>query len=145
MDRRTFLSTLAAPALLRAQQGPPREERVESLTAGPTPRIALNHLGFLPKARKIVIVRASAASAPSEFTVRDIGSSRFGWYGMPPRPIELARPLKKVACDFGECLAGDFTELEREGMYQVTVAGERSVPFFIRPDVWRRTLPKAVS
>ena len=28
-------------------------------------------------------------------------------------------------------------------MYQVTIGDESSVPFFIRPDAWRRTLPKA--
>ncbi|MEK7409315.1 MAG: glycoside hydrolase family 9 protein [Acidobacteriota bacterium] len=142
MNRRAFLLTLAWTAPLRSRLG--AQERIESLTAGPTPRIALNHVGFLPKARKVVIVRGGGESAPAEFTVRDIGSSRFGWYGMPPKPMQLTRPLRKTACDFGECLTGDFTELEREGMYQVTIPGERSVPFFIRPDAWRRTLPKAV-
>lgn len=139
MNRRAFLGTLglAAPAVATSQQGPPREERVESLTAGPTPTIALNHLGFLPKARKILIVRASGGGAPTEFVMRDIGS--------PPKPFRLALPLKKAASDFGDCLVGDFSELEREAMYQVTVGQERSVPFFIRPDLWRRTLPKAVS
>jgi hypothetical protein len=29
-------------------------------------------------------------------------------------------------------------------MYQVSIGDELSVPFFIQPDVWRRTLPKAV-
>jgi hypothetical protein len=77
MRRRTFLSSLgAAPTLLSAQQGPPREERVESLTPGPRPTIALNHLGFLPKARKVLIVRATGGATASEFTVRDIGSRK---------------------------------------------------------------------
>ena len=58
MNRRSFLSSLAiAPAALRAQQGPPREERVESLTAPAKPAIAMNHLGFLPKGRKTLIYR----------------------------------------------------------------------------------------
>jgi hypothetical protein len=43
-----------------------------------------------------------------------------------------------------DCLVGDFSDIEREAMYQVTIADELSVPFFIRPDLWRRTLPKAV-
>jgi hypothetical protein len=140
MNRRTFLWTLTAPALASAQEGPPRPERIEHLTPAATPRIALNHLGFLPKARKRVIVRASE---PAEFLVRDIASNRFGWYGLPPAP-PLTRPLVKTACDFGPCLTGDFTGLESAGMYQVSIPEERSVPFFIRPDVWLRTLPKAV-
>lgn len=143
MNRRTFLTTVFAPALASAQEGPPRPERVEQLTPGPAPRLAVNHLGFFPKARKRVIVRATGGPAPAEFLVRDIGSDRFGWYGQPPEPRQLTRPLAKTECDFGPSLTGEFTELERPGMYQITIPGERSVPFFIRPDVWRRTLPKA--
>lgn len=145
MKRKTFLlSTVFAPALVPAQEGPPRAERVEQLTAGAAPRLAINHLGFLPKARKRVILRATGEAAPSEFLVRDVGSDRFGWYGQPPEPRRLTRLLAKADCDFGPCLTGEFTELERPGMYQITIPGERSVPIFIRPDVWRRTLPKAV-
>ncbi len=44
----------------------------------------------------------------------------------------------------GPCLTADFTDLDRPGMYQVTVGREHSVPFFIDEEVWRRTLPKAV-
>ncbi len=137
MKRRAFLAALpVASASARAQQGPPREERVESLTAPATPALAINHLGFLPKDRKTVIYRLTGAEAPERFNFRDIG----GW----PRPYLLRRPLQRVAGDFGDCLVGDLTDVEREGMYQVAVEGERSVPFFIRPDLWRRTLPKAV-
>ena len=125
-----------APAALRAQQGPPREERVESLTAADKPALAINHLGFLPKSRKTVICRLPGGGTAEDFLFRDIGG--------PPRPFELRRSLKRVASDFGECLVGDLSDVEREAMYQVTVGGERSVPFFIRPDLWRRTLPRAV-
>jgi len=127
---------LAAPALLKPQQGPPREERVESLTARNTPLIALNHLGFLPDARKILIYRDASDAAPGEFTIRDIGQ--------PREPFRQSRPLKKVKSDFGDCLTGDFSDITREAMYQITVGAERSVPFFIHKEVWRRTLPKAV-
>jgi hypothetical protein len=138
MNRRNFLSTaVVAPAALSAQQGPPREERIERLTAQPTHAIALNHLGFLPNARKPVVFRLSGQATPREFLLRDIGS--------PPKPFSLRRPLAKLSSDLGDFLTGDFSEVTREGMYQVTIGEERSVPFFIRPDVWRRTLPKAVS
>ncbi len=138
MHRRDFLLSLgaAAPAAI-AQEGPPREESVEKSTAPSTPAIALNHLGFLPRSPKILIYRLTGGAAPTEFTVRDIGSSL--------KPFRVTKPLRKTASDFGDCLTGDFSDVETELMCQASVAGERSVPFFIRPDVWRRTLPKPVS
>jgi hypothetical protein len=145
MNRRSFLVGQAVwpalgrrnrpPHLLAAQAGPPQPARVESLTARATPIVALNHLGFVPKAPKMVIVRATGESAPREFTVRDIGG--------PPQPFQLKKPLQASRCDFGDCLTGEFTDLDTEAMYQVSAGEERSVPFFIRPDLWRRTLPKA--
>ncbi|HWB98532.1 MAG TPA: glycoside hydrolase family 9 protein, partial [Bryobacteraceae bacterium] len=137
MDRRDFVRLgLSTPALLAAQQGPPREESIEHLIPEDTPAIALNHLGFLPKSKKVVIYRWAGESAPEEFSIRDIGG--------PKPPFEQTRPLKRVTSDVIDCLVGDFSDIGREGMYQVTIGDERSVPFFIRPDVWRRTLPKAV-
>ncbi len=145
MERRSFL--LLAPAAVSAAKGwqnapsspalKAEQQRLETLRPTAEPAIAMNHLGFLPEGRKIVIYRLTGGAAPAEFTVRDIGG--------PPQPFQLTFPLKRAASDLGDCLAGDFSDLKREAMYQVTVAGERSVPFFIRPDVWRRTLPKAVS
>lgn len=101
------------------------------------PLIAINHLGFLPKSRKLVIFRYAGEGAPEDFLLRDIGG--------PPQPFRQTRPLKRFTSDTIDCLVGDFSDLDREGMYQVDVADELSVPFFIRPDVWRRTLPKVVS
>jgi hypothetical protein len=138
MHRRDFLISLGAVApVASAQEGPPREESVEKSTAPSAPAIALNHLGFLPRSPKILIYRLTGGPAPTEFTVRDIGSSL--------KPFRVTKPLRKTASDFGDCLTGDFSEVQAELMCQATVAGERSAPFFIRPDVWRRTLPKPVS
>lgn len=145
MDRRRFLAALAAGAPAAAvfpirgtgQTQMTEAERLETLRPEAKPAIALNHLGFLPKGRKVLIFRLTGGTAPEEFSVRDIGQ--------PPKPFRLTLPLKKVTGDLGDCLTGDFSELEQEAMYQVSVGPERSVPFFIRPDVWRRTLPKAVS
>ncbi len=139
MNRRQFVSRCgwSLPAVLAAQKGPPEVARVEKLTAPPRPAIALNHLGFLPDANKILLYRDASDAAPGEFSIRDIGQ--------PAEPFRQSRPLKRVKSDFGDCLVGDFSDLRRLGMYQVTVGEERSVPFFIRSDVWRRTLPKAVS
>jgi hypothetical protein len=137
MNRRNFLGLgLSTPgAMLLAQQGPPREERVETMTPDPAPAIAMNHLGFPPKSRKVVIFRYAGDEGPAEFTIRDIGG--------PRTPFRATRPLKRFTSDVIDCLVGDFSDIEREAMYQVTVGDEASVPFFIRPDAWRRTLPKA--
>ncbi len=138
MNRRNFLGLgLSTPAaMLLAQQGPPRAERVEQMTPDETPAIALNHLGFLPKSQKKVIFRYAGEDAPTSFTIRDIGG--------PRAPFRVTRPLQRFSSDVIQCLVGDFSDIEREAMYQVTVGDELSVPFFIRPDVWRRTLPRAV-
>ncbi len=137
MNRRAFLSSLAAAVpLASAQEGPPADEPILKLTPRGAPAIGLNHLGFVPDAKKILVVRA-APGMPDHFTLEDIGG--------PPQPFRLAIALKKAASDLGDCLTGNFSHVDRQGMYQVTVGEERSVPFFIRSDVWRRTLPKAVS
>ncbi|MCX6620462.1 MAG: glycoside hydrolase family 9 protein, partial [Acidobacteria bacterium] len=137
MNRRRFLGLgLAAPAArLAAQQDLPLPEHIEAMTPAATPAIALNHLGFLPKSKKVVIVRYTGEQGPAEFTIRDIGG--------PRPPFRQTRPLQPYASGVIQCLVGDFSDIERQAMYQVSVAGEVSVPFFIRPDVWRRTLPKA--
>ncbi len=139
MKRRQFIGTLATlPALgaaLNAQEGPPVQDPVERMTAPPWPTIALNHLGFRPRAgEKVLVVRALATPLPTEFTLRDVSE----------RPFRFSRPLNKVNSDFGPCLVADFTELERTGLYQITVGPEHSVQFAIEDDVWGRTVPKAV-
>jgi hypothetical protein len=136
MYRRDFLRlSFAAPLI--AQEGPPAEQRVEKLTAPPTPVIALNHLGFKAGARKILVCRVTSGTAPDEFVVRDIASY--------PKPFQMRYPLRRAASDLGECVAGEFTDIARRGMYQITVGAERSVPFFIDADIWHRTLPRAVN
>jgi hypothetical protein len=141
MDRRTFLTELGAGAAFAASaQNPPKqqfvEERVERITAPPKPALAINHVGFTPRSKKTVVFRLTGG-APAEFTFRDIGSR--------PKPPELTRRLTRVNSDLGDCLVGDFSDVERPGMYQVTAGSEMSVPFFIGEEVWRRTLVKAVS
>ena len=131
MTRRMFMAGCGA---LAAQA--PREERVERLVAGATPAIALAHLGFLSKSKKTVVYRLAGGAAPKEFLLRDIGQ--------PRTPFRLTRPLVESTSELGPCLVGDFSDIEREAMYQITIGEERSVPFFIRRDLWRRTLAWAV-
>jgi len=139
MYRRDFLFSVGAavPSVLAAQQVPVPASRTSRLSASVKPAIAINHLGFLPKGGKRVIFRLTGPEAPAAFTMREIGS-------VTPAFV-ITRPLTRVSSDLGECLVGDFSDVERLGMYQAAIGDERSVPFFIRQDVWRRTLPKAFS
>jgi hypothetical protein len=137
MNRRCFLGWgLSTPAAaLLAQTGPPRAEPVEAMTPEDTPAIALNHLGFLPGARKTVIFRYAGEEGPADFQIREIG----GGAGA----VRQTLPLRRETSDVIDCLVGDFSAIDRQGLYQISIADELGTPFFIRPDVWRRTLPKA--
>lgn len=136
LHRRQFLGTLAAmPAAALAQEGPPVREPVEKMTVPALPAIAINHLGFRPHAgSKVLVVKSPPPGfTRQEFTLRDV---------VPP--FHFTRPLTPASGpDFGGFTA-DFSDLDRPGLYQITVRNERSVQFAIRDDVWRRTLPKAV-
>lgn len=139
MNRRNFIASVSlGPALAPAQQRAPADPPVMRMTPGPEPTIVLNHLGFTPKARKTVIVRLAGRESPTQCAIRDIS--------FPLRPFNLTVPLKPAPrSDFGDHLVGDLTELERAGQYRVFLGDEHSVPFFVREDAWRRTLPKPVS
>jgi len=140
MNRRSFLSCLGLglPAVGGAQvMGPPKPSRIEDLIPGATPAIALNHLGFRPQARKVLVYRQTGAAPSAEFVLRDVGR--------PVKPFRVTRQLSKVVGDLGDCLIGDFSDIETEGLYEIDVGSEHSVPFFVKANAWRRTLPKAVS
>ena len=138
MERREFLQGLtlsaATAAALEAQEGPPKAEPIENMLAGPEPSIAVCHVGFRPEASKRVIVRN--VNAPATYTLRDIASG----------PVfRSERPLKLLHSDFAPALVGDFSDVTRPGLYQISVGAELSPPFFIRSDAWRRHLPLVVS
>ena len=101
MKRRSFLGwgLISPAAALLAQTGPPREEPVESMMPDEAPAIALNHLGFLPDARKKVIFRYSGDEGPAEFQIRDIGNG--------PGAIRKKLPLKRDTSDVIDCLIVD--------------------------------------
>src|SRR5260370_37876567 len=107
MNRRSFLGWgLSTPAAaLLAQTGPPREEPVESMMPEDAPAIALNHLGFLPGARKTAIFRHSGEDGPADFQIREIG----GAAGAGRKTL----PLKRESSDVMYCLDGDFRTIDR--------------------------------
>jgi len=139
MNRRNFVAGLTlAPALAPAQPRIPSDPPVMRGTPGPEPTIVLNHLGFRPNARKTLIVRLTGRETPAAFTIRDIS--------FPLTPFNLTVALKPAPrSDFGDHMLGDFTQLERPGQYRIFLGEGHSVPFFVRHDAWRRTLPKPVS
>jgi hypothetical protein len=138
MKRRNFLAGLAVPMAAAAQpRTGGRAEGSAEPVAGPKPAIALSHVGFVPDARKSIIYRVTGSAAPTEFTLRELG--------YPLKSFQVTLPLKKVTGDLGDHLVGNFSSLDREGLFVATAGGERSVPFFIRKDAWRRTLPIALS
>src|SRR5215467_10157640 len=107
MKRRSFLGWgVSTPAAaLFAQSGPPREEPVEAMMPEDAPAIALNHLGFLPGARKTVILRYAVEEGPGDFLIRDIG----GGAGA----IRQKLPLRREHSDVIDCLVGDFSAIDR--------------------------------
>ncbi|MGI9072297.1 MAG: glycoside hydrolase family 9 protein [Bryobacteraceae bacterium] len=138
MNRRDFvaLGTTAA-ALWAASQEPDREQiLLEHSTPSASPAIVLNHLGFRPEGKKVLIVRSERPIATARFVLREVGSVL--------EPFSIDRPLNWISSGDLRYHFADFSDVTRAGMYQITVGEERSVPFLIRPDVWRRTLPKAV-
>lgn len=138
MNRRKFVAALAASpaAFLALEEKDALGERSSGSSLDILPSIVVNHLGFRPEARKTFIYRNTGSTVPTEFVVREMG--------FPMKPFEITLPLKRAKGDFGEHLVGDFTQVNREGLYEAVAGGERSVPFFVRKDAWRRTLPKAV-
>jgi hypothetical protein len=140
MHRRDFLlgTGIAAGTSAAPQDATPRAEAVESAVPQAMPVIVHSQIGFLPRSRKTVIYRISSGVTPPEnFSIRDTGYL--------PRPTAVTRPLVASPGDLGACLTGDFSDIQREANYEIAAGAERCAPFFVRPDAWRRTLPKAVS
>jgi hypothetical protein len=137
VERRQFLQMLTAlgPAAAAAlgQEGPPSPDPVEKMVAGSAPTVGVCHVGFHPEAQKRVIVRDQSLR---NFLMYDISSG----------PVfHLERPLLPISSELGPAVAGDFSDITRQGLYQIRAGDELSPPFFIRPDVWRRFLPVVVS
>jgi hypothetical protein len=139
MQRRDFLlgTGMAAAASGAAQNAQaPRAEAVESATPAASPTLVMSQVGFTPQSHKTVIYRAGSETPPANFTLRDTGFLQ---------PFSRTLTLKEAPDDLGKCLAGDFSEIDREANYQISAGRERCAPFFIRADAWRRTMPKAVA
>ena len=92
-------------------------------------RICVNHLGFRPVGHKQAVVLASGPSDPREFSIREVGTGRLAFRG--------AVRYREDPLGFGG--VAEFSELTEPGLYQIRIGETRSVPFFIRNDVYTRT------
>lgn len=94
-----------------------------------TVRICVNHLGFRPSDRKRAVVVATGPSDPREFEVREVGTGHIVFRGSVTYRDD----------PFGLAGVADFSEVRDPGLYQIRVGSTRSVPFFVRNDVFSRT------
>jgi len=132
MKRRQFFGTAAVAPVVTvavraaAQAGPPVTDPVEKMTAPPRrPTITINHLGFRPRVgSKTLVVRALASPPPREYTLRDVSERHFSF----TRPLTEMRSESgpELGPDLGPCLTADFTDLDRPGLYQITVGGSNT-------------------
>src|SRR5690349_8911051 len=114
LTRRHWISTLpfaaaAAAMRLRSQSGP--EARFDQLTAEETPILGVCHLGFLPKARKRIVVRGSVASGESVTLLTPAGNTQ----SVPLVPAS--------AFDLGPGGVADFSDVVTPGTYHATFHG----------------------
>lgn len=92
-------------------------------------RIWVNHLGFRPKDKKQAVVLASEPPDSAEFQVREVGTGELAFRGF----VEFRED------PFGLAGVAEFSGVEQPGLYQIRIGNVRSVPFFIRDDVYSRT------
>ncbi len=94
-------------------------------------RICVTHLGFHPRAEKRAVVLLAGAPSPEQTTFRvvDVGTSRAVYEGK----------LEYREDPFGRVAVAAFSEVTAPGLYQVRVGDRRSVPFFVRQDVYTRS------
>ncbi len=110
----------------RAQSEP--ETRFSQLTADQSPVLGVCHLGFLPNARKRIIVRGAVASGEKITLLTPDGNTR----GLNFSPGD--------SYDLGSGSVADFSDITASGTYQATFRSEQSIPFTIGPNVWQQAL-----
>ena len=104
-------------------------KRFNELTPDSSPVLGLCQLGFLPGARKRIIVRGQIADGEQISLVPP---------GGPSRAFTIAR---NISYDFGAAGVADFSDVRTEGVYRATFRGEETLPFPIAADAWQRALP----
>ncbi|OGV58409.1 MAG: hypothetical protein A2X49_10615 [Lentisphaerae bacterium GWF2_52_8] len=113
-------------------------------------KIIVNQLGYRNgHGRKRVLVpdlpESRGIMGDSIFTLMEL--NEFSKYGLnDPRqvPYEYRASLKREHGDFGAWLAGDFSHITENGIYQAYCGNTPSPIFAIRDDVWLRILPECI-
>lgn len=104
------------------------ETRFDQLTADQSPILGVCHLGFLPNARKRIIVRGAVLNGETITLVTPGGKSR------------ALNFSPDVAHDLGRGCVADFSDVTQQGIYQATFRNQQSTPFTISPNVWQQAL-----
>ena len=105
------------------------------------PKVLLNHLGFLCKARKKVVVEMCDHRV---FEIQDMGISEVeSLDGHENWKTVMTGELKPLKTAMGEYLVGDFSELEKPGIYRIVLPGvaAHSFQFWINDGVFSQ-LPR---
>jgi hypothetical protein len=131
LTRRHWMSVLpfagaAAAMALRSQSEP--ETRFDQLTADQSPVVGVSHLGFLPTARKRIIVRDAVKNGETLTLLTPDARNRTLNF-LPPATYDL-----------GPGSVADFSDVVAPGTYQAIFRGQQSVPFVIGSSVWQQAL-----
>lgn len=95
-------------------------------------RIAFSHSGYQTGLSKTAL---ASGLAPGNFSLLDQTSDR----------SILTKPLRRAQTGLGEFQVMDFSEVETPGLYILKAGDLASQPFRIGPDVWERTIAKAIN
>src|SRR5437763_17203313 len=103
MNRREFIAAGATGAALWTDSPQPDREQqlLERSTPPASPAIVLNHLGFRPEGRKVLLLRADKPLADARFTMQEVGSVL--------EPFSITTPLTWVSSGDLKCHLGEFS------------------------------------
>ena len=113
----------------------------------PAPGIHVSQVGYMCAARKRVVVPAGIAAGATEFQVQDMGRLDAQALGVSESWVQVFRaPLEPHDGPMGRSLVGDFSSLQRPGVYRAVLSpagpqrgpGAWSFPFVIADGVYAR-------
>ena len=94
--------------------------------------ISFSHTGYNLNASKTALTSAS-------------GGQAFKLVSFPEQKIILEKNIEPVKSEVGNFSVLDFSEIKKEGQYQLIYNGVTTKPFSIRKDVWKETLLKTIN
>ena len=94
--------------------------------------ILINHVGYLPRAAKFCLMKGDKSL---EFKVMNTQNGKTVYQGM----------MQAHEGVFGNYLVGTFSDLKKEGNYQITVENKKSTPFKISAGIYDDAIKKCVT